>query len=141
MNCRPRLAGDPANLERSAQLLQDMQVLWSHPGVTDEQREALVQEVFHRITIAGKELLSIEPKASYAPLFASMVTTAEYGYWEPNSPPSPPLNGIRLHSKVAESTLRPLKLRFPRLKCMSVTIAQPTMSGWDILMKQKIRSS
>ena len=77
------------NLERSAQLLQDMQVLWSHPGVTDEQREALVQEVFHRITIAGKELLSIEPKTSYAPLFASMVTTAEYGYWEPNSPPSP----------------------------------------------------
>ncbi len=72
MNCRPRLASDPANLERSAQLLQDMQVLWSHPGVTDEQRKALVQEVFHSITMAGKELLSIEPNTSYAPLFASM---------------------------------------------------------------------
>ena len=90
------------NLERSAQLLQDMQVLWSHPGVTDEQREALVQEVFHRITIAGKELLSIEPKTSYAPLFASMVTTAEYGYWEPNSTPSPNTH-ILLTSGIAVS--------------------------------------
>ncbi len=89
------------NLERSAQLLQDMQVLWSHPGVTDEQREALVQEVFHRITIAGKELLSIEPKTSYAPLFASMVTTAEYGYWEPNSPSSPPRNRRSVYVNIA----------------------------------------
>ena len=78
------------NLERSAKLLEDLPVLWSHPGVTHEQREELVREVFHRITIDGKEFMSIEPKAPYAPLFASIVTSEELGYWEPNSPPSPP---------------------------------------------------
>ena len=77
------------NLERSAKLLEDLPVLWSHPGVTHEQREELVREVFHRITIDGKEFMSIEPKAPYAPLFASIVTSEELGYWEPNSPPSP----------------------------------------------------
>ena len=75
------------NLERSAKLLGDLPVLWSHPGVTHEQREELVREVFHRITIDGKEFMSIEPKAPYAPLFASIVTSEEFGYWEPNSPP------------------------------------------------------
>ena len=78
------------NLERSAQLLDDMQALWSHPGVTDAQREELVREVFHRITIDGKELMSIEPKPAFEPLFASIVTNDEYGYWEMESPPSPP---------------------------------------------------
>ena len=78
------------NLERSAKLLEDLPVLWSHPGVTHEQREELVREVFHRITIDGKEFMSIEPNAPYAPLFASIVTSEEFGYWEPNSAPSPP---------------------------------------------------
>ncbi len=77
------------NLERSARLLDGMQVLWSHPGVSDEQREKLVQEVFHRITIDGKELMSVEPKPAYEPLFASIVTSKKYGYWEPKSTPSP----------------------------------------------------
>jgi len=78
------------NLERSAQLLDDMQALWSHPGVTDAQREELIREVFHRITIDGKELMSIEPKPAFEPLFASIVTNDEFGYWEMESPPSPP---------------------------------------------------
>ena len=65
------------NLERSAKLLEDLPVLWSHPGVTHEQREELVREVFHRITIDGKEFMSIEPKAPYAPLFASIVTSED----------------------------------------------------------------
>ena len=78
------------NLERSAKLLEDLPVLWSHPGVTHEQREELVREVFHRITIDGKEFMSIEPNAPYAPLFASIVTSEELGYWEPNSTPTPP---------------------------------------------------
>ena len=77
------------NLERSAKLLGDLPVLWSHPGVTHEQKEGLVREVFHRITIRGKEFISIEPKAPYAPLFASIVTNEEFGYWEPNSTLSP----------------------------------------------------
>ena len=45
--------------------------------------------MFHRITIDGNEFMSIEPKAPYAPLFASIVTSEELGYWEPNSPLSP----------------------------------------------------
>lgn len=45
--------------------------------------------MFHRITIDGKEFMSIEPKAPYAPLFASIVTSEELGYWEPNSTQSP----------------------------------------------------
>ena len=65
------------------------QVLWLHEGVTDEQREAMVREVFHRITIDGKQFISIEPKPAYAPLFASTVTNEESGYWEANSAPSP----------------------------------------------------
>ena len=45
--------------------------------------------MFHRITIDGNEFMSIEPKAPYAPLFASIVTSEELGYWEPNSIQSP----------------------------------------------------
>ena len=71
------------NLERSAKLLEDLPVLWSHPGVTHEQREELVREVFHRITIDGKEFMSIEPRAPYAPLFASIVTSEELGIGSP----------------------------------------------------------
>ena len=78
------------NLERSARLLEDLQTLWHHPGVTHEQREKLVREVFHRITIDGKDIVSIEPKTAYAPLFASIVTDQKFGYWESESPPSPP---------------------------------------------------
>ena len=87
------------NLERSARLLEDMRVLWSHKGVTDEQREGLVREVFHRITIDGRQFISVEPKPAYAPLFASIVTNEESGYWEPNPLPSPPMrmiNGLAL---------------------------------------------
>jgi len=98
------------NLERSARLLDDMQVLWSHPGVSDEQREKLVREVFHRITIDGKELTSIEPKPAYEPLFASIVTNEEYGYWETDPPPSPPVTWI---PAVALLTCLQICWRFP----------------------------
>ena len=33
--------------------------------MTDGQRETLVQEVFRRITIDGKDFVSIRPKADY----------------------------------------------------------------------------
>ena len=82
------------NLERSAKLLEDLPVLWAHPEVTHEQREELGWEVFQRITIDGKEFMSIEPNAPYAPFFASIVTSEEFGYWDPNSPPSPPQTTI-----------------------------------------------
>ena len=66
-----------------------MQVLWSHDGVTDEQREALLREVFNRITIDGKQFMSIEPRPAYVPLFASMATNEKLGYWEFDSTRSP----------------------------------------------------
>ena len=78
------------NLERAANFLEDLPALWLHPGVTHEEREALVRQVFLRITIAGKEFVDIEPKPEYAPLFATMVTAQKVGYQELDSPPSPP---------------------------------------------------
>jgi hypothetical protein len=32
------------NLERAAQLLKDLPALWQHPGVTNKQRESLIQD-------------------------------------------------------------------------------------------------
>lgn len=78
------------NLERAAEFLQDLPRLWLHPGVTHEEREALVKQVFQRITIDGKDFVDIEPKPEYAPLFATMVTEQKVGYRETNPPPSPP---------------------------------------------------
>ena len=78
------------NLERAANFLEDLPALWLHPGVTHEEREALVRQVFRRITIDGKEFVDIEPKPEYAPLFATMVTERKVGYQELESTPSPP---------------------------------------------------
>ena len=78
------------NLERSAKFLEDLSALWLHPGVTHEERETLVREVFRRITIDGKDFVDIEPKPEYAPLFATMVPAQKVGYQELESPPSPP---------------------------------------------------
>ena len=78
------------NLERAAEFLQDLPRLWLHPGVTHEEREALVKQVFQRITIDGKDFVDIEPKPEYAPLFATMVTGQKVGYQEMDSTPSPP---------------------------------------------------
>jgi hypothetical protein len=58
--------------------------------VTHEEREALVRQVFRRITIDGKDFVSIEPKPEYAPLFATIVTAQKVGYQELESPSSPP---------------------------------------------------
>ena len=77
------------NLERAAQLLKNLSGLWDHPGVTDDQWEALLEEVFQRVTIDGKTLTSIEPKLVYQPLFACILTSQESGYREFKSPPSP----------------------------------------------------
>jgi DNA invertase Pin-like site-specific DNA recombinase len=78
------------NLERAAQLLNDLPALWSHPGITNEQRESLVKEVFTKLTIDGKDLASIEPKPTYAPLFAAMSSNYSVGYCDLKPPPSPP---------------------------------------------------
>ena len=58
-------------------------------GEMDGEREALVKQVFQRITIDGKDFVDIEPKPEYAPLFATMVTGQKVGYRETDSAPSP----------------------------------------------------
>ena len=76
---RPSQPAQFPNLERSARLLEDLPALWLHPGVSHEQRESLVREVFHRIAIDGNEFASIEPKPPYVPLFATMVADKMLG--------------------------------------------------------------
>jgi hypothetical protein len=66
-------------LERAANFLEDLLALVGHPRVTRPELEALVRQVFLRITIAGKEFVDIEPKPEYAPLFATMVTAQKVG--------------------------------------------------------------
>ena len=77
------------NLERAANFLEDLPALWLHPGVTHEEREALIRQVFLQITVAGKEFVDIEPNPEYAPLFATMVTAQKVGYQELESTQSP----------------------------------------------------
>ena len=85
--------GDLRNAKlRGAEFLQDLPSLWLHAGVTHEEREALVKQVFQRITIDGKEFVDIESKPEYAPLFATMVTAQKVGYQELEFP--------RLHHKL-----------------------------------------
>ena len=78
------------NLDRAAELLGSMPALWSHPGVTDEQRERAMQEVFSHIDIVGKQITSIEPKSAYTPLFATMAIHPKSGYCKTEPRPPPP---------------------------------------------------
>ena len=88
---RPDLPINMPNLERAAELLEELSSIWSHPGVTDSQREAFVKEVFTSITIGGDKLMSIEPRPEYSPLFASIVKRYnDVEYQKLHSPPPPP---------------------------------------------------
>ena len=58
------------NLERAAQLLEDLPTLWMHPGVTPEQRRELSREVFQALRVRGGQLVAVTPRPQYAPLFA-----------------------------------------------------------------------
>ena len=73
------------NLERSAEFLQDLPSLCLNPGVTHEERKALVKQLFRRITIEGKDFVDISPKPEYAPLFATIVTGPKVVYREADS--------------------------------------------------------
>ena len=113
---KPARSPEIPNLERAARLLEDLPNLWLHLGVTDKLKEALVQEVFRKITIDGKDFASVEPNPAYIPIFAAVVTGQKLGYCAlkpppspPNSPPtgrhSPPLEGMAsLGSAVSAST-------------------------------------
>ena len=78
------------NLEGRARFLNDLPALWLHPGISNEQRQSLIKEVFSKITIKGRDFVSIEPKPVYAPLFATMVMDKKLGYCGREPPPSPP---------------------------------------------------
>ena len=88
------------NMERAAQMLNDLPVLWSHEGVNDAQREELIQEVFESITIDGKALFAIEPKSQYVPLFIHIAMQSHVGYCDLDCSQSPP-----------ETTMSPDKAR------------------------------
>lgn len=68
------------NLERAAQLLTDLPGLWLHPGVSHEQRENLIREVFNEITIDGTRFMTIKPRPVYVPLFATMLLESNVDY-------------------------------------------------------------
>jgi len=78
------------NLERAAQLLTDLPGLWLHPGVSHEQRENLIREVFRGITIDGIRFMTIKPRPVYVPLFATMLLESNVDYCGREPPPSPP---------------------------------------------------
>jgi hypothetical protein len=77
---KPAQTAELPNLERATLLLEDLPSLWQHKGVTHQQREALVQEVFRSITIDGKDFVSVEPNPAYIPLFAAVLTGQKLGY-------------------------------------------------------------
>ena len=51
----------PSSTDPELPILEDLPSRWQHPGVTHEQRAALVREVFRKIKIDGKEIVSIGP--------------------------------------------------------------------------------
>ena len=77
---KPSRAPEFPNLERAARLFEDQLSLWLHPEVTHKQWEALVREVFRRITIDRGEFVSIEPNPAYVPIFAAVLTGQKLGY-------------------------------------------------------------
>ena len=65
------------NLDRAAELLQNLPALWKHPGVTQDHRRDLAREVFDEIRIHDGKLVAVKPRPEYLPLFA-------YGIWKEN---------------------------------------------------------
>ena len=66
---RPSSPGTP-DLERAAQLMRDLPVVWQYPGLTPKQCRELVREVFKEIRLREGELSAVQPRPLYAPLFA-----------------------------------------------------------------------
>ena len=73
---RPTAPSTP-NLDRAAELLQNLPALWSHLGVTQDQRRELAREVFDEIRFRDGKLVAVEPRPEYVPLFA-------YRIWKEN---------------------------------------------------------
>ena len=69
--------------ERAAELLSDMRTLWAHPGVTQEQRQAFVEEAFEEIQVADDGIAAVLPRGPYlllAALAAGMEMVGETGF-------------------------------------------------------------
>ncbi len=70
-------------MERAAKLLNELPVLWTHHGVTENQRESLIEETLEEVPLRGSRLAKIKPKPEYQPLFASVVAEGvSYGRGE-----------------------------------------------------------
>ncbi len=108
------------NLERAAELLKNMTTLWSHSGVTDEQRESFILEVFSQITLDGKQITEIKPKPSYSPLFATIPLNPEYGYCKTEPPPSPPETWANQLSSLEHCFFHNSSFRYIRYKPLGV---------------------
>lgn len=61
------------DIKRAEELLSDLPDLWSNPGVTDNQRESFIHEIFQKVEISGSDLVAIEPKLDYQPIFAGII--------------------------------------------------------------------
>ncbi len=65
------------DMRHGAELLRDVGALWSHPGVSQEQREAFVDELFEKIQLDEIGIRAILPRAEYRDLLA--VVQASWG--------------------------------------------------------------
>lgn len=50
--------------------MRNLPALWEHPGVTQDQRRELAQEIFDEVRIRRGALVAVKPRPEYAPLFA-----------------------------------------------------------------------
>jgi DNA invertase Pin-like site-specific DNA recombinase len=62
---------ESVDFARMELLLSEFESLWSHPGVSDEQRERLISEVFLQVRLRGGILVAIQPRPEYQPIFLS----------------------------------------------------------------------
>ena len=107
------------NLDRAAQLLGDLPALWLHPGVSHEQRESLVREVFKRITIDGRKFVAIEPQPVYVPLFATMLLDPNVDYR--GREPAPSSRPKRKSKGISRDRRQP-----DRHSCLQIVNARPS---------------
>ena len=66
---KPSVRSTP-NLDRAAELLQDLPALREHAGVTPVQRCDPAREVFEELRLRDGQLVAVKPQPKYAPLFA-----------------------------------------------------------------------
>lgn len=63
-------AASTPNLDRSAELCQNLPALWELPGVTRDQRMDLAREIVEEIRELYGTLVAVKPRPECMPLFA-----------------------------------------------------------------------